>query len=404
MNPKVLKTRIICVCYIILSLCVLAEDVHLFIIFLRDWELPLFFYKVLIGQYISLKDLLRVIGSLLAFGCVTVIFSYVAFYFLYALIISREHVLKTIEDFSETEALTVFQGYEGREKEGPYQTYYPNSLVMYEQNYKKGKLHGVCCQFYQTGRLLLEVHCKDDKLEGEAKQRHEDGGLWKMMYYKNDLLHGDKRIYNKEKRLCFFAKYEKGKYQGVKRTYYAKGQKESSYQYEAGALSGVSERYYANGTRAEEHSWRNGNGTVKVYYKNGKLKEKHLWENRSGRVLMYYENGALQAEQSWVKDVPAGVWKEYYEKGALKREQLWSRWSWKDKGLKRVHEQDGYYEQGALAREGPFWEEISDRMISDKEYYETGTLKSEKLFKGSRIIKQNAYNKSGDLTLSGSHK
>ncbi len=124
--------------------------------------------------------------------------------------------------------------------------------------------------------------------------------------------------------------------------------------------------YYKSGIPYAEGPYVNGkgNGHWKVYYESGALKGEGPYENgqQNGHWKVYHESGVLKEEGPCVNGQRHGHWKEY-----IKVNNYNSHWN-------------RYYESGVL-KSSDF---IIDGLNRQKEYYESGELQMEGLFKNGQ--------------------
>jgi antitoxin component YwqK of YwqJK toxin-antitoxin module len=120
-------------------------------------------------------------------------------------------------------------------------------------------------------------------------------------------------------------------------------------------------------------------GVWTSYYSSGKIKSEisHVANRKDGHAKIYYENGIIAEEGTWRVNKWVGAYKSYFPSRKVSYE-----WNYNENG-ERTGMQKYYHENGKVKIEGE-WDKGKEKGVI-KEFYETGDLKSEKLFADGQI-------------------
>ena len=129
------------------------------------------------------------------------------------------------------------------------------------------------------------------------------------------------------------------------------------------------------------------NGEVQQYYKDGQLAAKISFKDgkNHGKIYMYHPNGQVAKLITFEEGTPNGAFADYYSTGQLQKQGTYTN----GEILGTV---TTYYESGKLKSETNITEieTVDNRKLmssSEKEYYEDGTLKMNKILtKGNGTI------------------
>jgi antitoxin component YwqK of YwqJK toxin-antitoxin module len=149
----------------------------------------------------------------------------------------------------------------------------------------------------------------------------------------NNLKQGFWKIFGKMRRVPGYEPdqiIEQGEYgnsrkQGIWTKFFASGKTKSEIEYQNSRPNGAYRTYFENGQIEEEGSWKNNRNTsaFKRYYENGQVSQDFAFSSsgkRDGKQTYFYENGQVMIEA----DIAAGkeeFVKEYYEDGSVKSEK-----------------------------------------------------------------------------------
>ncbi len=112
----------------------------------------------------------------------------------------------------------------GKSREGRWFYYFTNSgVVMSEENYLNGKLHGVVRNYYKNGKMTEEAIYKNNIRNGYSKVYTESGSLIEEVSYLNGKLEGEGKYYDLKGQLKEKGMYKDGKRSG-KWEYYMDGE------------------------------------------------------------------------------------------------------------------------------------------------------------------------------------
>jgi len=201
----------------------------------------------------------------------------------------------------------------------------------YTGEYKDGKKNGVwyCYNDYNQKIQKLETF-KDGLREGIYLEFNPNGIIIKEEFYKKGLLHGICKEYDVWD-LKTNTVYINGKIQGIKKSYYTNMAKS----YEQGVTNIMEESFYLDGLKNGSTKWYNKNdkllaqynyvndtlsGEQLTFYEDGttvKTKENYKNNKLHGLNIEYFPNGIIKIEGYYDNGEKSGIWKEYDEKGKL---------------------------------------------------------------------------------------
>ncbi len=124
-------------------------------------------------------------------------------------------------------------------------------------------------------------------------------------------------------------KYVNGERQGIWIGYHNNGVVKYEITFKDDFPNGYAKFYYKSGSINEE-GYRELNkwvGKYLYYYENGQIAYDFFYDNngeRQGKQLYYHENGNIMVSGNWDSGKESGLLKEYYENGSLKSERTYS--------------------------------------------------------------------------------
>jgi antitoxin component YwqK of YwqJK toxin-antitoxin module len=149
----------------------------------------------------------------------------------------------------------------------------------------------------------------------------------------NNLKQGFWKIFGKMRKVPGYEPdqvIEQGKYgnsrkQGLWTKFFTSGKTKSEIEYRNSRPNGAYRIFYENGQVEEEGNWKNNRNTAafKRYYENGQVAQQFAFNTtgkRDGKQTYFYENGQVMIEA----DISAGkeeFVKEYYQDGSVKSEK-----------------------------------------------------------------------------------
>ena len=160
------------------------------------------------------------------------------------------------------------------------------------------------------GRLERYQRRKTDfAKEGLYQRFSPEGILLEEAHYLNDSLDGERKYFYPNGTVESIEHYRKGEYHGKYQKFYESGQLKIEQEFVDGAMQGFSLRYYPNGVLEEKVSIRDSeeNGPFWEYYENGNLKTEGSYA--PSEDASFSDNVSLEQ----------GELKEYDETGQLIR-------------------------------------------------------------------------------------
>ena len=187
------------------------------------------------------------------------------------------------------------ENYKDGKKDGKYKKYYPDGTVEYEVEYKDDAYNGKEKRYYEDGSLKYETNYVNGKKEGVHIEYSENVPDIKIVEenYKNNLLHGSKKNYDKIGKITLEENYAYGKLDGISK-YYKDGNLMREDTYKNGKLDGVMKGYDYKGYDYE------GDLLFELNFKKGKL-------DGVGKILtspiestLIFKNGILTSEKDYL--------------------------------------------------------------------------------------------------------
>ncbi len=273
---------------------------------------------------------------------------------------------------------------------GVTKTFYPDSSNMLVEKtipHENGRREGVGYEYGKDGRITsIITYSKNFIVSNEQINQTDKNGLkqgvWKEyfpnqrlqteMRYKNDQLNGYVKQYNRQGKLESATLYLNGVEQSdenniadfdINTIYYADGTPKSTSVYnKAGKRDGVSTFYNEDGTVAATEIYKNG-----YLLKKGIIDANGFYQ---GEWEEYYLNGKIKSKGTYKDGKKYGKWEYYFTTGKVEQKGAYGangrytgEWNW-------------YYENGNLLRREEFRKGIEDGELA--EY----TLQGELITKG----------------------
>jgi antitoxin component YwqK of YwqJK toxin-antitoxin module len=301
--------------------------------------------------------------------------------------------------------------------------------------YVNGRKEGIGYQYADDGRIVTLIEYQKGYIASREKVNRKDDqgkkqGVWKTYFsnrrlereerYKDDLLNGYVKIYNKQGKLESASLYINGVKQSeaeneadfnIKNTYYSDGSVKSQITYNlSGKKDGVAKTFDKEGNVESTEIYRNGYLLSKGVIDSEGLYQ-GMWEN-------YYLNGELKSKGEYKDGKKYGKWIYYFRNGKVEQEGfyddnglytgLW-KWYFDDGSLLRKEEfrrglEDGYLEEfdrsGELITKGEFF----DGEKEGEWFYELNDHREEGKYRyGERHGNWNHYFTNGKLSFEGSY-
>ena len=111
----------------------------------------------------------------------------------------------------------------GKIPDGIVKEFNDDGKLLFEWNYKNGKLNGTSKSYFLSGELLEEMIYKDNKQEGMSKKYYKSGKLLAERYFESNELEGVTRMYTENGTVLAELNYKNGKLDGESKMYYENG-------------------------------------------------------------------------------------------------------------------------------------------------------------------------------------
>jgi antitoxin component YwqK of YwqJK toxin-antitoxin module len=193
------------------------------------------------------------------------------------------------------------QGYILGIKNGKHQVYFDSTnQLRKEENYLRGKLHGLVHEYNRSGDTLLYLNYANDIPHGTQRTYYPNGKCFKIISYKNGLLDGPHLTYSEA------------------------GKIELKLNYKDGKKDGVFIFYHDNEVKAGEETWS--------------------LDQKNGSFITYNEEGKILKEGYYKKNLPVGDHKTFDSKGKIIHQTIYDK-----KGIKQYEmEIDEYGDKKVL--------------------------------------------------------
>lgn len=192
-------------------------------------------------------------------------------------------------------------------KEGVYEKYDRDKVLIHNGNYDQGKREGIW-SFYRSGRLHHITQYTNGKKNGLVKYYFKNKHIysWKWKNGKND---GFNTSRYSDGSLKFDGIYIEGKLKGDVTRYYKGGNIKSKEIYKLGKLEGVCQNFYNSGVIKSKGNFLNGKriGTWEWYREDGSIASREEYD-QIGKLkeLLFFDKDGKQ-EIKPVEDVFEGV-------------------------------------------------------------------------------------------------
>ena len=174
-------------------------------------------------------------------------------------------------------------------KQGYWQKYYPNGMLMYKGEFKNNIPVGTMKRYYESGGIQAIIRI--DSTGDYAKAQ---------LFYEDSELSAEGGFYKMQKDSVW--KYY---------SYYS-GALVSEETYSKGKKVGVHKSFYENGQVSEETEWHNDykEGKWIQYFPDGKVKMRttHNYNMVNGRYYFYYDHGLMMILGNFVDHKRHGPW------------------------------------------------------------------------------------------------
>ena len=124
--------------------------------------------------------------------------------------------------------------YENEEKVQLWKYYDQNGVLIRDEKFKAGKLHGEIKAYYLDGKLLESSNYTEGKQEGENTQYYRNGKLKLVSNYANGKLEGEYILYNSAGIKTYEGKYLNDLKEGIWKYYKSDGSFDYKIDYENG--------------------------------------------------------------------------------------------------------------------------------------------------------------------------
>lgn len=294
-------------------------------------------------------------------------------------------------------------------------TYFPNGLLKSEGNRKNFLLDSIWKFYKENGNIQYEINYFKNKKNGVYQHFDENCLLIKQEYFKDDVISGVTKTFYPDSFNMLVKKtipHENGRREGVGYEYGIDGRITAIIMYSKNFIvsneqinrtdknslkQGVWKEYFSNRRLQTEMRYKNDqlNGYVKQYNRQGKLESATL-----------YLNGEEQSDENNIADFDINT--IYYADGTPKSTSVYNKGGKRD-GVSMFYNEDGtvstteIYKNGYLLKKGII--DANGFYQGDwEEYYLNGKIKSKGTYKaGKKYGKWEYYFTTGKIEQKGSY-
>lgn len=201
---------------------------------------------------------------------------------------------------------------EAREESGD-PTEDPDPMVDIER-LSKAELEVIEAKDIFGNKELISRRKDDLAKEGLYQKFTPEGVIMEKAYYLNDSLHGIRVLFYEDGDTMVIERHRRGIFDGPYIGFYENGVLQQKGTYVNNTMSGDWERYYETGELMEIVRYENNqeNGPFKEFHKNGHLKAEGTYlkgDNEHGELIEYDENGNMTRKLECNQGVCNTVWK-----------------------------------------------------------------------------------------------
>ena len=245
-----------------------------------------------------------------------------------------EPIVEEGEEVSEEELKPVLKEegeYANGQKDGQWQTWYPNESLQSQVIYKSGLENGSYKEWWpkytdseEDAILKAEGDFILGNKNGVWKTWYANGLMESKNYFENGVRDGVQEVWydyliRDEPVLKLKGEYKKGKKHGEGLAFFADSKLEILQTYNMDQLEGPYEEYYSTGILKSKGNFKNGvlDGDFVVYHPNRKLREEHFYIDgyKDGSYTSYHEKGKLQSKGSYRRNIPVDLWQWFDDDG-----------------------------------------------------------------------------------------
>ena len=205
---------------------------------------------------------------------------------------------------------------------------YLNDCILYEANYKDGRLDGKKTILYENGQIKSEENYKDVQKEGKSTSWYQNGQIKSEIYHNK--LEGKKTTWHQNGEIKSEINYKDDKREGVSTTWYQSGEIKSEINYKNGKKEGKSTVWYQSGQKKSEANYKDNttDGKRTMWYENGQKKSEGNYKAgnagftvisglKEGKFTTWYENGQKKSEENYIDNKREGKRTTWYENGQI---------------------------------------------------------------------------------------
>jgi antitoxin component YwqK of YwqJK toxin-antitoxin module len=126
--------------------------------------------------------------------------------------------------------------YDNKMKDGVWRYFGQKEVLLYHEEYKNGKRHGMCIKYYPTGQVAEEKEWKEGILHGKWVQYYPDGKIRLKSEHVNDERVGTFYVYQANGNPLVIGAYKKDRKEGLWKLYNPKGTVEKEMVFIGGEL------------------------------------------------------------------------------------------------------------------------------------------------------------------------
>lgn len=302
-------------------------------------------------------------------------------------------------------------------KQGTWKYFNEKWILLKEENYQNGKLHGYVREYNSKGKVIKSVRYENgievpdiiekDSLKVDIISEFDTTGYMKKSgAYRNGVPVGIHKEFNEKGEIIKSVEYDdlgnivgngivdgRNHKQGYWKEFYSSGELKSEGEYINNRRNGKWKFYFKSGKLEQEGTYNKGkaNGLWKWFYENGQIEREENFLNgkEEGQMIEYNSDGKIITKGEYLDGYEEGEW--FYHVG-----------DHTETGIYRAGIMEGiwkhYYENGKIRYEGNYI--LGNPDGRHRQYYDNGKLKEDGYYSvGKKDGNWKKYDNAGNLIM-----
>lgn len=186
--------------------------------------------------------------------------------------------------------------------------YDSTEYVAWEMNYLMGKKHGKHIYFKKNGDTTRWENYNNDMLDGTKRTYYPDSKIKREVEYKMGVMEGKFKVYNLDGVVIEELNYKQGKKHAECKYFYDDGTPLKNENWNMGVKNGEFKIFYYDGKVQEQESWKKGlkEGWFKQFYPDGTTKRQALYKKDELLEEQRYDEQGRET-YSFPEETPEGA-------------------------------------------------------------------------------------------------